>query len=532
MTINKISQHELLDLLESRDFSFALIDVREKTEYEIKQILFATNIPRRLLESRIADLVPIKNTKIILYDDDGGKKVNLAENTLKSLGYENIFVLEGGLNKWDKKEYLFSGTHVPSKAFGEQVFITENIPTVEPHELKNWMEEENSNFIIFDVRPNNEVKATGSIPGAVNIPGVELPLEIYKYVNDGKTKLIITCAGRTRGLIATQTLRKMGIENVYNLKDGTMGWVLANFELDDNILHMEEPSTGREKSSQLNAFVKQIQESNIQLISFEEYQQFQDESYHHTTYFFDVRTPSEYSAGHIPGTLSLPGGQAIQTTDEHVAVRDGKIIFISNHRHRAVVTAFWFKNMGFQNVYVIDGGVHLWEKSGLPIEKGERYLIPLGYKEAYKKVNHITSQKLKKNLGNDTNLIILDVDTSGSFKNGHIPNSTWLSRGALEFYIHDLAKKSDTIILTCQDGLISTLCAVTLEKLDFKDVYVLRNGKNAWSEAGFSFEYGSEGIIHETNDIFIESEFRDKKGMIDYLEWEVDLESRMKLINS
>ncbi|MFJ7828395.1 rhodanese-like domain-containing protein [Psychrobacillus sp. NPDC096623] len=526
MSIKKVSRNTVLELLKSHDFSFALIDVRERTEYESKQILFATNIPKRLLEFRVSKLVPVKNTKIVLYCNDESRSA-LSADTLEKLGYTSVYVLEGGLNQWEKQDnYLINGVNVPSKAFGERV--SRNVPYLEPQTVNNRLTSDESNFIIIDVRPVEEVKNTGSIPGAINIPGVELYHEIYNYIESDKKDIILTCAGRTRSIIASQTLREMGFKNVYNLKNGTMGWVLANLELNFNT---PQPNISKSNSSRLNTFISQlIQENSIQLISLKDYLDLRNDSDYHTLYEFDVRTTLEYVEGHIPGTYNLPGGQAIQEADDHIGVRKGNIVFISNDRHRSVITAYWYKKMGFENVFVLDGGVEQWKNSGFSIEEGETQASPLGYNTANKNINLINAPNLKGKLVSMPKLTIIDVDTSQSYQSGHIPNSLWLSRSWLEFYIHEVAKESDTIVLTCHNGYGSTLCAATLLELGFKDIYVLEGGKKAWSKAGYSFEYGSKGFIKEPDDIYLDDPERGKKHMHDYLVWEIDLETQLSHI--
>ena len=44
-----------------------------------------------------------------------------------------------------------------------------------------------------------------------------------------------------------------------------------------------------------------------------------------TLYLWDVRTPDEYEAGHLPGFGSAPGGQLVQETDVCAAVRGARI---------------------------------------------------------------------------------------------------------------------------------------------------------------------------------------------------------------
>jgi 3-mercaptopyruvate sulfurtransferase SseA len=45
--------------------------------------------------------------------------------------------------------------------------------------------------------------------------------------------VIVNCAGRTRSIIGTQSLRNAGLPNpVYALRNGTIGWTLAGFDLE------------------------------------------------------------------------------------------------------------------------------------------------------------------------------------------------------------------------------------------------------------------------------------------------------------
>ena len=48
------------------------------------------------------------------------------------------------------------------------------------------------------------------------------------------------------------------------------------------------------------------------------------------TYLIDVRSENEYEKGHIPGSLNIPGGQAVQRADDFVAVKNSRIIFVSH----------------------------------------------------------------------------------------------------------------------------------------------------------------------------------------------------------
>lgn len=47
-----------------------------------------------------------------------------------------------------------------------------------------------------------------------------------------ETTVIVNCGGRTRSIIGAQALRNAGFRNeIMSLKDGTMAWHLAGFEV-------------------------------------------------------------------------------------------------------------------------------------------------------------------------------------------------------------------------------------------------------------------------------------------------------------
>ena len=72
-----------------------------------------------------------------------------------------------------------------------------------------------------------------------------------------------------------------------------------------------------------------------------------------TTYVFDVRDPSEYAAGHFPGARSAPGGQLVQATDQYAGTLGARIVLSDDNEVRAVMTASWLKQMGWQGVAVL-----------------------------------------------------------------------------------------------------------------------------------------------------------------------------------
>src|SRR5580658_4096293 len=69
-----------------------------------------------------------------------------------------------------------------------------------------------------------------------------------------------------------------------------------------------------------------------------------------TTYLLDVRTPEEFATGHLPGSVSAPGGQLVQAIDRWVGTRGARVVLIDDAEVRAVMTAQWLMQMGWDVV--------------------------------------------------------------------------------------------------------------------------------------------------------------------------------------
>lgn len=99
--ITEIDADELSRRMKAGE-EFALIDVREREEFETGQIPGATFIPRGFLEMRVEDAVPDKSAKVVLYCA-GGNRSAFAARDLEAIGYTDVESLIGGINGWKNK---------------------------------------------------------------------------------------------------------------------------------------------------------------------------------------------------------------------------------------------------------------------------------------------------------------------------------------------------------------------------------------------------------------------------------------------
>lgn len=417
---------EALDSLLQGDTQFALIDVREAGEYNSSHIPGSTSIPRRMLESQIALAVPFKGSHIVVCDDDE-RRASLAAATLESLGYERVSVLEAGTNRWAARGFPTEwGSNVPSKDFGEKVEVVNHVPEIDAEDLHQRMER-GDKMVILDTRTPEEYQRF-CIPGGRSVPGGELAYRItdIKKEVDPDTTVIINCAGRTRSIIGARVLQRMGLSNVYGLRNGTSGWVLAGYELESGGDRLDLPEPSLEGRAAAEAYADTLaSEDGVRYLDPEALQEVMARRERESVYLIDVRTEEEYRAGHIPGFRWFPGGQAVQRSDDVGVVKNAAIVFACDGKVRSTVAASWYRQLGFEEVYAVAGGTTALAAAGHELEQGMAEETTLGLDEAGAKVRVVSAGDINRRPADVT----IFVDTSQDFARGHVPGARWAPRG-------------------------------------------------------------------------------------------------------
>ncbi len=96
--IKEISTAEVKAKID-RGEAFALIDVREDSEWAAGWIRGARHIGRGVLERDIENAIPDTNAEIVLYCG-GGYRSALAADSLRQMGYANVVSMAGGWRAW------------------------------------------------------------------------------------------------------------------------------------------------------------------------------------------------------------------------------------------------------------------------------------------------------------------------------------------------------------------------------------------------------------------------------------------------
>jgi rhodanese-related sulfurtransferase len=501
-----------------------VLDVREHGEYNHAHIPGTTSLPRRLIEHRIGRLVPGRQTQIVVCDDTG-IRARLAAKTLERLGYQRVAVLADGLIGWasDNRPTEW-GMNVPSKDFGEKVEVQEHVPSIDARELASWIAR-GDDLVILDTRTPEEFSRF-CIPGGRSVPNGELPYRIGEIVREHpNARVVVNCAGRTRSIIGTRALQRMGLRDVVGLKNGTSGWVLAGLTLESGADRVELPEPSPETRAEAEAYAQRVMaEDGVRSISADEVADLLAEDTGESVYFIDMRTQAEYERGHIPGFWWFRGGQVVQRSDDAIGVKNGKVVMTCDGLARAGVTASWLRQLGYPNVYVLEGGTTAWQAGGRRLEVGSAEDPVLGLAEARERVRVIQPDALASLLKTPGPPSVLHVGTSREFAAGHVPGSRWLPRGWLEPRIEaQVPDWTEPIVVTDLVGIDAVLAAAALLDLGYHDVSVLDGGTRAWVAAGLELERGLSGVMDPPDDMVPAGPERSYADMIEYLRWEEEL---------
>ena len=501
----------------------AVLDAREEWTFGERHLLLASCVPLSRMELMVDDLVPRRDTRVV-WCDDGEGLAGIAAKRMVALGYSNVSVLDGGVKGWEAAGYrIYSGVHVPSKAFAEVVEHEAATPYVTAEQIKDFIDTK-ADIAIYDSRSWEEYH-NNSIPTAISVPGAELVYRFTDLTPSEDTLVIVNCGGRTRSIIGAQALINAGFKNkIVSMKDGTMAWHLAGFDVVNGATRRppEVSDAGRAAAFEGAAKVRAL--CDVQEIDYATLEEWRRERGTRTLYEIDVRTPEEYEAGHLAGVRSAPGGQLVQETDSHMAVWGARAVIIDDNGVRATMTASWLKQMGWDVAILRMDGL---EGAGGALAAGRHVPAALGLEAASEP--RISANGLKQAL--DTGgTVVVDFADSRSFGRGHIPGAWFSTRARLKQAFAKLPK-ADTLVFTSPDGALAGLAAQDFSQADLPfSIKVLEGGTAAWAAAGLPLEEGQQNMADQADDVWLTARERGQnreEAMREYLAWEIDLVNQM-----
>lgn len=84
-------------------------------------------------------------------------------------------------------------------------------------------------------------------------------------------------------------------------------------------------------------------------------------------YVIDVREQWEYDDGHIPGVTLIPMNEVPNRLDEIPTYKDVVVTCRSGNRSGQITD--YLRQIGFDNVHNMSGGIVAWEAAGYPVDR-------------------------------------------------------------------------------------------------------------------------------------------------------------------
>ena len=519
MASRAVTIDELVALL-AAEHPPVLLDVRDLIECERGHIPGATILPRRRIEFRIEALVRDRATPLVLVDggDDiaAGERdprAQLAAATLVALGYRDVAALDGGVAAWRHAGLpTISGAQVSSKAFGRRIGDLERVPMIDVETLRQW-QLKGRRVALCDVRGAAE-HTEGCIPGAVSLPG----FEVVSHALDmgAESDAIVLCSSaRTRSLVVARTLIDLGLSDVMALDGGTLAWSLAGHEFEQGSRRRRvTPSNPGRQFAELGSArlakhfgVEAIEAAELAALMYATSGNFSA---------FDLRNLGSHVVAHLPRSVSVASDVLIVRHEELIALRDAPVVLIDDDAVRALLTGVWLRRLGLSRVRTLAGGFAAWASTGRPASTVAE--MPLGWNDASAVAPGLGVDDVSRWLAAYAPAHVLHVDTSASYRRGHLPGAAWLPRGWLETRIAAVAPSLDEpLLLTCNDGAQAAFAAAALRQRGYAHVAWLQGGTRIWAASGRALE---RSALPALDDELLPPARRDAQAMRDYLDWE------------
>ncbi|MDD5489178.1 MAG: rhodanese-like domain-containing protein [Candidatus Moranbacteria bacterium] len=202
-------------------------------------------------------------------------------------------------------------------------------------------------------------------------------------------------------------------------------------------------------------------------------------------FLIDLRSPGEFSAGHLAGSVNFPSGTNLasqigktgaEKTANVIIMNEGTDVFQTAKAANEVIAA------GFVNAKYLRGGLADWRNAGYT-------LVSEGKSPGdQNKIKKITVEKIASDLSGGDGLIqFIDVRENEQFGSGHIPKAVNLPLSVIEKDQKAISPAKEVIVYGGNEDEANK-AAVILFDLNFFNVYVLDGGLDAWKKADGKIE--------------------------------------------
>lgn len=209
----------------------------------------------------------------------------------------------------------------------------------------------------------------------------------------------------------------------------------------------------------------------------------------------DVRQPSEYEEGHIPGAVNIPLRELGANIDK--IPTDRQVFVYCKSGYRAGVAVSSLRMMGYDNALSFSGSWLAWTEAGeevsTEVATAEVVGDPGFHPELVAAVDGFLStipdgwltagdvEAVKTAI--DAGAFVLDVRTPDEYAEGHIEGAVNIELRTITANMNELPKDVQ-IIEHCKSGFRAALAIPVLHVLGFDNSKAFTGSYLAWTEAG------------------------------------------------
>jgi rhodanese-related sulfurtransferase len=358
------------ELIENPDI--VLIDTRSPDEWATGYIAGAEFSWIDEFMANVDMLPEDKDATIVVYCGSS-YRAGIAKIMMDLMGYTNVRNLVGGIGGWvaaglplegAPEETAVEGEFDLAGYMGEYVAsLPGSFNAIRVGDLEEALAGE-EDPILVDVRTVDEY-TEGHLEGAINIPLQELTANL-SYLPDTEAEIVVYCGSGHRSALAMTALNMLGYDNALSLLGGVRAWTGAELPVTDVVTTAEEgmapefnPVVFEAVDAYMTAipagyFIVRTDDLNTELIESE-------------VVLLDVRTPGEYEAGFIGGSINVPLSEMFNVVDAWPAP-DANVVVYDNPTHRSTMAMMMLQMLGYENVRTLGGGFGAWQGAELPVE--------------------------------------------------------------------------------------------------------------------------------------------------------------------
>ena len=193
----------------------------------------------------------------------------------------------------------------------------------------------------------------------------------------------------------------------------------------------------------------------------------------------DVRTASEFGAGHVPGALNVGLGGQFASWAGALVPLGTPIIVVAEGGEQVDEAVVRLARVGHESVRgYLRGGMTAWREAGFDVSN----------------VRQISVEDLRRMLDERPDLQVLDVRRPAEYAAGHAPRAASAPLGPR---LKDDAAQLDParpLAVICAGGYRSSAATSLLQPLGFRRLYNVAGGTGAWVAAGYPVEKPSAAI--------------------------------------